>query len=128
MVGLNDVKWKESKLPGYWADCMTLPFDHTHDLDLEVSRSGSEIALFQEWDGRLTWNKKDVIHPIMAMILTSANMVVGAWIYWIVNGLTSDIGVPSTYLVYWHFLPIFHHVSCMDIPNKFGSQKIISDL
>ena len=28
---------------------MTLPFDHTHDLDLGVSRSESEIALSQEF-------------------------------------------------------------------------------
>ena len=35
----------------YWAKCMTLPFDHTHDFDLGVSRSESEIALSQEWDG-----------------------------------------------------------------------------
>ena len=53
---------------------MTLPFDHTHDLDpgVEISRSKSEIALSQEWDGRLTWSKKDVSHPFMTMILTSA--------------------------------------------------------
>ena len=51
---------------------MTLPFDHTHDLDpgVEISRSKSEIALSQEWDGQLTWNKKDV-----TMILTSVTMV-----------------------------------------------------
>ena len=41
---------------------MTLPFDHTHDLDFGVSRSGSEIALSEEWDGQLTWNEKDVRH------------------------------------------------------------------
>ena len=47
IVGLIDVKWKWSELIWYWADCMTLPFDHTHDLDLgvEISRSESEIAL-----------------------------------------------------------------------------------
>ena len=39
---------------------MTLPFDHTHDLDLGVSRSESEIALSQEWGSRLTMNEKDV--------------------------------------------------------------------
>ena len=56
---------------------MTLPFDHTHDLDLgvEISRSESEIALSQDWDGRLTWNEKDVSHPFMIMILTSLTMV-----------------------------------------------------
>ena len=77
IVGLIDVKWKQSELPWYWADCMTLPFDHTHDLDsgVEISRSESEIALSQQWDGRLTWNKKDVSHPFMTMILTSVTMV-----------------------------------------------------
>ena len=77
IVGLIDVKWKQSELIWYWADCMTLPFDHPHDLDLavEISRSESEIALSQEWDGWLTWNEKDVSHPFMTMILTSVTMV-----------------------------------------------------
>ena len=56
---------------------MTLPFDHTHDLDLGVSRSESEIALSQEWGSRLTMNKKDVSHPFMTMILTCVTVV--AW-------------------------------------------------
>ena len=42
---------------------MTLPFDHTHDLNLGVSRSESEIALSQEWGIRLIMNEKDVSHP-----------------------------------------------------------------
>ena len=77
IVCLIDVKWKRSELIWYWADCMTLPFDHTHDLDpgVEISRSKSEIALSQEWVGGLTWNKKDVSHPLMTMILTSVTMV-----------------------------------------------------
>ena len=97
MVGPIDVKRKGSALVGYWvpymtltfdhthdldfgvsrseSDCMTLPFDHTHDLDFGVSRSESEIALSQEWGGRLTKNEKDVIHPFMAMILTCVTMV-----------------------------------------------------
>ena len=49
IVGLINVKWKGSELIWYWADYMTLPFDHTHDLDLGVSGSESEIALSQEW-------------------------------------------------------------------------------
>ena len=49
---------------------MTLPFDHTHDLDLGVSRSESEIALSQEWGGQMTWNEKD-----LTMVLTSVTMV-----------------------------------------------------
>ena len=77
IVGLIDVKWQRGELIWYWADCMTLPFDYTHYLDLgvEISRSESEIALSQEWDGRLTWNERDVSHPFMTMILTSVTMV-----------------------------------------------------
>ena len=77
IVGLIDVKWKQSELIWYWVDCMTLPFDHTHGLDseVEISRLKSEIALSQEWDGRLTWNEKDVIYPFMTMILTSVTML-----------------------------------------------------
>ena len=77
IVGLIDVKWKGGELIWYWADCMTLPFDQTHDLDLgvEISRSESEIALSRDWDGRLTWNEKDVSHPFMTMIWTSLTMV-----------------------------------------------------
>ena len=74
-VGLIDVKWKGSELIGYWNDYMTLPFDHTLDLDLRVSRSESEIDLSQKWNGQLTWNAKDVNHPFMTMILTSVTMV-----------------------------------------------------
>ena len=59
IVGLVDVKWKSSKSVRYWNSYMTLLFDHTHDLDLEVSRL-FEIALLQGWGGRLTWNERNV--------------------------------------------------------------------
>ena len=45
------VKQKDSKLIRYWADCMVLAFDYTHDLDLVVSMSKFEIVLFEEWMG-----------------------------------------------------------------------------
>ena len=52
VVGLVDVKWKRGELIWYWADCMNLPFDDTHELDLrvEISRSESDIhaALSQD--------------------------------------------------------------------------------
>ena len=68
IVGLINVKWKGSELIWYLADCMIVPFGHTHDLDLGVSRSESEIALSQEWGGRLTMNEK-VIASIEAKSL-----------------------------------------------------------
>ena len=75
IVGLIDVKWKGSELIWYWADCMTLPFDHARDLYLGVLRSESEIALSQEWSGRLIMNENDVSHPLMTMILSCVTMV-----------------------------------------------------
>ena len=43
--------WNEKggALVGYWVNYVTLTFDLTHDLDLVVSRSEFEIALFEEW-------------------------------------------------------------------------------
>ena len=57
IVGLIYVKWKRSELIGYCANCMTLPFDNTRELDLGVSRLESEMALSEEGDGRLTWHE-----------------------------------------------------------------------
>ena len=100
IVGLIDLKWKRGELIWYWADCMTLSFDHTHDLDLgvEISRSETEIASSQDWDGRLTWNEKDVSPTFMTMILTSLTMVGWADVPDSDWG-NLDVGVPSTYLV-----------------------------
>ena len=47
MVGPIDVKRKGGALVGYWVNYMTLTFDLTYDLDLVVSRSKFEIALFE---------------------------------------------------------------------------------
>ena len=74
---------------------MTLPFDHTHDLCLGVSRSESEIAWSQEW---YDWNEKDVSHPFMISISTSVTMVGWADVP-DSDGVTPDVGVPTTYLV-----------------------------
>ena len=49
---------------------MLLPFDRTHDLDLVVSRSKFEKALFEEWDGWLTWHERGVSRSFMAMTVT----------------------------------------------------------
>ena len=70
--------WCETKRK--WVNMILGPlydiaFDHTHDLDLGVSRSESEIALSEEWSGRLTWNENDLSHPFMTMILTNVTMV-----------------------------------------------------
>ena len=76
-VALIDVKWKESEFLWYWANGMTLPFGHFHDLDFGISRPESEIALLQEWGGWLTWKVKDENHPYVTVILTS--MIMAGW-------------------------------------------------
>ena len=75
IVGLTDMKWKGSELIGYLADYITLPYDHAHDIDLVISRSEFERAFPQEWDGRLTLNKKYMSHPFRTMVLTSVIVV-----------------------------------------------------
>ena len=92
IVGLIDVKWKDSELIWYH---LTLPLDHTHDLDLGVSRSESEIAISQEWGGQMTWNERMwVIHSWPCYWLV--------WPWWggrMYRIMTSDVGLLSTYLV-----------------------------
>ena len=96
---LIGVKQKESKSVRYWAGCMVMPFHHTNDLDLVVSRSEFEIALFEEWEGWLTWTERDVSGSFMIMTVTSEQPWWGGWMDPIVTGVTSDVGVPSMYLV-----------------------------
>ena len=39
---------------------MTFNVALTHDRDLDFSRSNFENAVSQEWEGRLTWNEREV--------------------------------------------------------------------
>ena len=84
---------------------MILIFDHTHDLDLRISRSNFETDISQEWQGWLTWNEnvgESIIHDHDSDLF-GWNMV--GWVDVpedsdrIVTGVTSDVGVPSTRLV-----------------------------
>ena len=110
MVGPIDVKRKGGASVGYWVNHVTLTFDLTHDLDLVVSGSKFEIALFEESGGEgggggggwwLTWNVRDVSWSFMTMTVTYGRPWWGGWMYRIVTGATSDVGVLSTYLVVW---------------------------
>ena len=70
----------------------------------QVSRSEYEIALSQEWEGQFTWYSSDTSRPFMTMtsILFDLSGRVGGWMCWKVTGLTSDISVPSSYLVVYY--------------------------
>ena len=43
-----------------WTHGMAFNFPLTYDVDLGFSRSNFENAVSQEWEGRLTWNERDV--------------------------------------------------------------------
>ena len=100
IVDLIDVKLKQSELIWYWANCMTLPFYHTHYLDpgVEISRSKSEKSFISGmgWPAHGT-KRMWVIHSWPWYWLVWPWW--GGQMYRIVTGVTSDVGVPSTYLV-----------------------------
>ena len=96
--------------------------DMGHDLYLEFSRSNMEFVLSQPKLVRLPQNEKQTywlnsrpqMWPMALTLATTltfefsrSNVILTIWwprsggrIYQIVTGVTSDVGVPSTYLVY----------------------------
>ena len=74
---------------------MTNEFDLGHDLDLEFSRSNIEFAISQPKMVRLPRNEKQTY-----WLNSRPQMWPMVWIYQIVTGVTSVVGVPSTHLVY----------------------------
>ena len=90
MVGPIDVKQKGSASVGYWAQYVTLTFDLTHDLDLGCFKVKFRNSFFLWIVGLINvkWKRSEPVWPCW-----------GVWIYRIVTGVTSDVGVPSTYLV-----------------------------
>ena len=73
---------------------MTIGFDLGHDLDLEFSRSNIEFAISQPKMVRLPRNEKQTYR-----LNSRPQMWPMVWIYQIVTGVTSVVGVPSTHLV-----------------------------
>ena len=55
-----DMERKGCESIGCYTHFVTFNFDLNHDLDLRFSRSNFEKVVSQEWDGRLTWNERDV--------------------------------------------------------------------
>ena len=55
-----DMEWKGCESIECWTRVLTFNIHLNHDLDLGFSRSNFEKVVFQEWDGYLTWNKRDV--------------------------------------------------------------------
>ena len=57
---LIDMERKGCESIGCQTHIVTLNCDLTHDLDSWFSRSNFEKVVTREWDGRLTWNERDV--------------------------------------------------------------------
>ena len=55
-----DMKLKGCESMEFWTHDVTFNVHLTHDIDLGFSRSTFEKVVAQEWDGRLTWNDRDV--------------------------------------------------------------------
>ena len=56
-------------------------------------------SCISEWEGRLTLHKEGVSRSFMTMTVTIWWPRSGVWIFQIVTGVTSVVGVPSTHLV-----------------------------
>ena len=82
-----------------WGSNVTLTFDLTHDLDHGIFMVKFWNSCISEWEGRLTLHKGCGSRSFMTMTVTIWWLRSGVWIYQIVTGVTSVVGVPSTHLV-----------------------------
>ena len=113
MVSPIDVKRKGSALVGHWVQYMNSNFDLTYDLDLGCFKAkfrNSSISWIVDlidvkWKGcELIWYWADSMtllfdhtHDLDLGISRSESEIA------LVTGVTSDVGVPSTYLVDSYF-------------------------
>ena len=100
------------------ASNVTIGFDLDHNLDLWNLKVKCDLDLWphtwpwpwifmvkfwnnciSEWEGRLTLHKGCGSRSFMTMTVTIRWLRSGVWIYQIVTGVTSVVGVPSTHLV-----------------------------
>ena len=117
-------KWSDchkTKKQTYWlnskASNVTIRFDLGHDLDLCILKVKRDLDLWPHtwpwpwifmvkfwnscisgWEGRLTLHKGGGSRSSMTMTIWWPRS--GAWIYQIVTGVTSVVGVPLTHLVF----------------------------
>ena len=94
---------------------MTSGFDLGHDLDLEFSRSNIEFAISQPKMVRLPRNEKQTY-----WLNSRPQMWPMVWIYQIMTGVTSVVGVPSTHLVF----VIIRGPRNVDIHNLWGTRSV----
>ena len=101
------------------ASNVTNGFELDHNLDLWILKVKCDLDLWphrwpwpwismvkfwnsciSEWEGWLTLHKGGGSRSFMTMIMTNWWPRSGVWIYQVVTGVTSVVGVPSTHLVF----------------------------
>ena len=121
------------------ASNVTNGFDLDHNLDLWNLKVKRDLDLWPhtwlwpwifmvkfwnscipEWEGRLTLHKGCGSRSFMTMTVTIWWLRSGVWIYQIVTGVTSVVGVPSSHLV--HAIFIF----CIQLINHEGTSLLAS--
>ena len=131
--------WNFLYLSQKWSDChktksniLTEPRPQmwliglTLTITLTFEFWGSNVTLMvkfwnsciSEWEGRLTLHKWGGSMSFMTMTMTIWWPRSGVWIYQIVTGVTSVVGVPSTHLVYIANMLIFAIV-CKMVLNDY---------
>ena len=107
----------------FQASNVTNGFDLDHNLDLWIFKVKCDLYLWphtlpwpwvfmvkywnsciSEWEGWLTLHKEGGNRSFMTMTMTIWWPRSGVWIYQIVTGVTSVVGVPSTHLVYFNII------------------------
>ena len=84
----------------FWRSNVTLTFDHTQWPRPWIFMVKFWYSCISEWEGRLTLHKGGGIRSFMTMTKTIWWPRSGVWIYLMVTGVTSVVGVPSAHLVY----------------------------
>ena len=78
MGWLIDIERKGCESIGCYTHFLTLNVPFTHGLDLGFSRSNFENAVSQEWEGRLTWNERDLswqnVGPMLWLSMFTSSM------------------------------------------------------
>ena len=78
-----DMERKGCKSIGCYTHFVTFNVHFTHDLHLGFSSSNFENAVAQEWDGRMTWNERD---------LSRQNVRLTLWLQTFTSPMTLTLG------------------------------------
>ena len=78
-----DMERKGCESIGCYTHFVTLNVHFTHDLNLGFSKSNFENAVSQEWEGRLTWNERDLsrqnVGPMLWLSMFTSSITLKFW-------------------------------------------------